>query len=169
MRCWKIRARLVAYQDGELAPGEMHLVREHLADCARCRTLERRLEEVTPRFELRVPPHVQARLDARLAGPVLRARLDASPVSGARPALARLLDWLRRDAGFSMGAVLASAVLAMLLGWSLGHLGRATLPRLAAWQDPTVSAQDVDPPAGSLPGDQYRPAAYTPADDASYH
>lgn len=169
MRCWKIRARLVAYQDGELAPGEMHLVREHLADCARCRNLEKRLEEVTPRLDLRVPPQVKARLDARVTGPVLRARLRAAPAPRPRTLPARLVDWLQRDAGFSMGAVLASALLAMLLGWSLGQLGRTTLPRLALWQDPDVAAQEVDPPAGSLPSDQYRPAAYTPADDASYH
>jgi len=168
MRCWKIRARLVAYQDGELSPGEAHQVREHLAACARCRHLERRLEEVTPRPELRVPAHVQARLEARVTGPALRARSASLPPDRPRAASLRLIDWLRRDAGFSMGAVLVCTVVAMLLGWSLGHLSHTALPRLARGTDPAITVLEADGTVERLPADQYRPASYTPADDATY-
>lgn len=168
MRCWKVRARLVAFRDGELSPGEAHLVREHLADCTRCRLLDRRLEDVTPRFELHVSPYVQVRLYDRINGPVLRDLASRLPDPPAEPALP-LLDWLRRDAGFSMGAVLACALLAMALGWSLGHLSSTASTRLASERDPAVGVVEAAPHRELLPADQYRPAAYTPADDASYH
>lgn len=50
LRCEEARVLLMGYIDGELQPGELRLLEDHLAVCVECRREElefRRLEEVT--------------------------------------------------------------------------------------------------------------------------
>lgn len=46
MKCHQISTALSRFQDGELSPGEMRLVRSHLNDCTECQREWRHLEQV---------------------------------------------------------------------------------------------------------------------------
>lgn len=170
MRCWNVRTRLVALQDGELSPGELRQVDEHLARCAECRQLEHRLGNVTPQARLMVPPDVWARLHARVDGPVVRAIAATRPPSPPPSPWTKLLAWLQRDAELSIGAVLVyGVVLALVLGWGFGNWRslESIEAHLAAQDDlrtPTPWRVVNEP----IPAGHYRPASWTPEEDGGY-
>ena len=162
MTCSSVRRRLVAFQDGELSPGEMTLVQEHLEKCASCSNLEERLARATPQPTLMIPVAVQLKMEAAVREALEEAKRNPEPVteivtetrapSSASP-LGR--SWMR--------AGLYAALAALTVGWGA-----------TAWWSPSlsgslsmVSNQQVAESriaATPMPPDVYRPAAYVPTD-----
>jgi predicted anti-sigma-YlaC factor YlaD len=164
MDCGEARQRLVALQDGELAPSEQVQVEEHLASCPSCRALEARLAAVTPRASLQVPPAMLARLEDRVATDVILALADRSANRPHPTWIARAGRWLRRDLEIPAGAVVGYLVLlAATLGWAV-----------ASWwslqSQPSLDVASDAPGVGSeIPAEQWRPAAYSPEADEGVH
>ena len=96
MSCRDIRETISACVDGEASPGEAASVREHLASCERCRTLERQMRalgagvrQIRGRVPDRFREEVFARLESEGALPKRRKllptawRLAAVPLAAA--------------------------------------------------------------------------------------
>ena len=160
MNCRATRKRLVAFQDGELSPGERSQVSKHLAGCATCRHLERRLGAATPEPFLWVPEEHQVALEAALDASALAAH-DGEP---------RTLQWswLSRRTHLPAGAVLAyGALLVLALMWGVGNWLEARSLQVA------LQELHVGAPVGTelgvapleIPADQFRPASWTPESD----
>jgi len=69
MSCRDIRETISACVDGEASPGEAASVREHLASCERCRTLERQMRALgagVRQVRGRVPDRFREEVFARL-------------------------------------------------------------------------------------------------------
>lgn len=167
MRCRHVRARLVAFQDGELSPGEMQQVAEHLRRCPDCHQLDRRLQAVTPQARLLLPADVLARLHARVDGPVVRGIATERP-QDPPPAWSRWVLLLRRELAVPFGAALTYATLLVLaLAWGLSNWWTVhTLEaRIAVTEGASQRALAQEP----IPASHYRPASWTPGEDAGYH
>jgi anti-sigma factor RsiW len=149
MRCDEARDRLVAWDDGELSPGEATQVAAHVRGCLACAGHAAALRAVTPRPRPVVPADVLARLHARVDPDVVltAAARPAPPTSFG----AGVRGFLRREAQVPMGAVLAyAAVLALAVGLAaFGWWGAPTELRVADQPEP-------------LPSEQYEPASFTP-------
>lgn len=161
MDCTWVTDRLVALQDGELSPGELAFVTEHLVGCDDCATLEAALAEATPTPDLVVPPDIQAALEAAVDAAVART-LDEQPVQRRAPGSA-WMRWLRRDRDLSNGAMLAYGfVLAACIGW--GFSNWFAVQAMSEVQPPaTIAVDHHDAPSidGTIAPDQYRPASWT--------
>ena len=154
MDCRNTRARIVAWQDEELSPGEDALVREHVLACGSCRAHERRLRRVTPRPFLQVPAQLQSELWDRLDQAVdAAARQPAPPAPVARP-WAQL--WARRTPVPTAMLALYGILLAISLGWGLHNW---TLLHVGVGAPVVASGPEVV----SIPGDQYQSASWKPA------
>lgn len=171
MSCSEVQDRLVAWQDGELSPGETLQVGEHLEGCAACARLEARLDAATPRARLAPPAGVRAALADRVSAEVILALAERPPAPPPPPSpAARLGRWLRRDATVPRGAVAGYlVVLAVVVGWGLSSWWSLAALR-AADADPHRAAQ-TSPATGApeIPADQWRPAAYNPEEEAAPH
>jgi anti-sigma factor RsiW len=69
MECRDWRERISASIDGEIPPAEARLVEEHLAECAQCRALERKMRAVGIGIVMAegvVPPDFREKLFARM-------------------------------------------------------------------------------------------------------
>jgi len=165
MRCRAVQKRLVAYQDDELSPGDRAKVDEHLTQCAQCHDDDDALFAVTPRPELIVPWQVQHTLSERVDADILWA-LAQEPVAPTR--MRSWNRWWSRDTQFSRGAVLAYAtILIGAVAW--GATNWWTLSMLEAEIARYDYAQPLDAnPGAEIPAVQYRPAAYTPDEEAGY-
>jgi negative regulator of sigma E activity len=145
--CDKIRSRLTAYLDGELADDHGSVVRGHLRECAACRQVAR--EEAALRDGLRLLPPVDP--PASLWAGV-QARLAAEEVADARApqwrhAAARWARWARVRWTPSMPQLaVASAVAAAAIALLTLRSHRADEPA-----GPPVALRDLpvlhDPPA----------------------
>ncbi len=113
-----VREDLVAYLDGELAPGSpaRDRVEGHLSACAACRSEAEALRATWEivRTEALTGVEVSADFDARL-----RARLGlpaAEPVANVHPAQGRVfLGWIRRHAAVALAAAAVFLLAAGLL------------------------------------------------------
>lgn len=152
MRCQDVTPRLVAFQDGELAPGEHHQVASHLRCCAQCAKQERALAEVTPEPQLVVPPGVHARMALALDAAIAAELQHAPPATTTEPAtIDHVARWLRRDASISRGALVAwAAAFAAILGWGLANY--------AALQDANTAPALADV---RVPAEHYQPASFS--------
>lgn len=171
MDCREAGDRLVAYQDGELAPSEHQKVREHIASCGACRELERRLREATPRPGLTAPAHVLARLEDRLDVDVILAMADRRGPTTRVGWLARTRTWLDRDAEVPRALVLAACTLLVAsVGWGLSSwlsLHALQLEVAAQRDSPAVPAHTTA--TAEIPADQFVPASYTPEVEEVFH
>ncbi|NJD61432.1 MAG: hypothetical protein FIA93_01765 [Deltaproteobacteria bacterium] len=69
MECLELKERISAMIDGEALPAEVRMVEEHLAACAECRAIERRMRSVgagVARIEGEVPAGFRDALFARM-------------------------------------------------------------------------------------------------------
>ena len=154
--CRRMRRRLVAYLDDELAPAEATAVTDHVSTCEACAAHLDALAATTPSA-----PTVELD-DAALHSIHLHIldALDAEPEPApARPAAPRglLHELLATDVRVPRGLVMLYAALLMaMLGWAAsGSLQSAEPSDLAEQEtDPPVRASLELPP----------PAAYTPSD-----
>lgn len=164
MQCDQVTDRLVAYSDGELSRGEHTFVAEHLATCEACARLDEALRAATPEDVLVIPPDVLARMHAAVDEAIASA--DLSPPVARPSSLTRWTRWLRRDRDMSNGAVLAyGMLLAACLGWGLSNW--LAVQGLQHEPARTASMPTVQPTSDApIPGDQYRPASFSPDDDA---
>ncbi|MCB9687643.1 MAG: zf-HC2 domain-containing protein [Alphaproteobacteria bacterium] len=158
MECHEVRDRLVAWQDGELSPGETVQLEEHLDGCSDCRRHERRLADATPRPELlrprmdqRVPAHILAALADRVdADSILAAARRPEPAPP--PHASRVASWLRAEARVPRGWMLVyAAVLFGAIGFGLSSLWSPTAP-------PPARVGSID----DIPAGQFQPASYDP-------
>lgn len=169
MRCEDVRERLVAHQDGELAPAEHAWVAEHLAHCPTCRAADARLRSVAPRrcddIDDATLIALQRRLDA-----ALDAACDEAPADEPLPALDQAANtpapWWRGEARVPVLALVAWATaLALVSGWGLHQWTTAQELRLAMEQPatPTWGAPGaIVAPDATLSPEQFRPASYRP-------
>ncbi|MFT4622867.1 MAG: anti-sigma factor RsiW [Myxococcota bacterium] len=150
MHCRDVRPLLVAHSDQELSQSAHRLVEEHVKKCWACRGLAKRLERVTPRDTLQVPPSIQDRLEiavspARIRELADRAEPEVLVASG-------FLPWLREPTPVPrLTLLLYAAALAMAVGWGLSGGNELSGPT------PTTASTET------LPAGQYRPASWTPA------
>ena len=77
MECHRVQSLLVAWQDGQLAPGLARRITAHLTPCAACSALERRLRACTPEPSLPLPEFIERRFQDRL-DEVLRAAREST-------------------------------------------------------------------------------------------
>ncbi|TNE90961.1 MAG: hypothetical protein EP330_06755 [Deltaproteobacteria bacterium] len=146
MRCRAVQERLVAWRDGELAPGEAVRVEEHVAGCVDCRVLDEHLLAATPEPFLDIPP-ISAEAEARLARMLDETTVDA-PALMWQPEV----DWRR----LAPHALWAAAVL-LCLGWGLTK----------HYEAQALQAQlDAAPaPAETVLGEgDFRPASWAPSE-----
>ena len=140
-----LRTSLGAHALGQLSPAEAARVEEHLAGCHTCRTEHGELLPVVGALAgLRTTPRDAGNLGAAgvagaepdpprsLEDRVVRATRDAGDSE-------RRLRWLRPAAGFAVGAVAASAVLAATVG-----LGQEPTPPVAVPLE-AVEVRSPDP------------------------
>jgi anti-sigma factor RsiW len=154
MRCDEVRERLVAWDDGELSPGEATQVGEHVRGCRACAARGEALRSVTPVApQWAVPDHVLRALHERVTGDVVHAA--AAPPEVPDPIVVRLHRFLRREAQVPMAAVVGYAAL-LLLAVSLAVSG---------WWTAAPSRTVADQPS-TLPSEQYEPASFQPAPPA---
>lgn len=161
MNCRAVKTRLVAWQDEELAPGEHVLVREHLAACADCRTLEQRLARATPRPFLSVPADTRQKMWSRLD-----AAIDAAwnePPPPPPTARRRVTDWLRHEKRVATGWLVGyGVVLAAVAVWGLGNWWVARELRASSGAPLAATAPAPDTSPVRVPTEQYRPASWSP-------
>lgn len=144
MRCRSAQRLLVAYQDGELSPGDKSQVQEHLASCPHCVQREQALADVTPKPLSAVRPAMDpdwSRLDQALE----RAWVAPAPVVR-RPIPARRV--MLGLYGLAVG---------LLLAWGLHNA-----VRVQALQAELVVANAVPPVEALLPASALRPASFKP-------
>lgn len=155
MRCEEVRERLVAWDDGELSPGEATQVDEHVRSCRACAARDEALRAATPSApQWSVPDHVLRALHERVTGDIVLAAA-ALPEANVPVAL-RLHRFLRREAQVPMAAVVAYAAL-LVLAVSLAVTG---------WWTTTPSGTVADQPS-TLPSEQYEPASFQPGTPAA--
>jgi len=164
VHCRAVRMQLVAFQDGELSPGQRTQVREHLDRCAACAKLERRLEEVTPRPFVEVDPELQEtmwrRLDAAIDAAFRRQRTLPPPSR-----LQLWWRWLAEETTVPTGAMLAYASLLLIaITWGAHNWWTAQQLQLALNQRDASAPMQLVVPA-EIPADQFRPAAWAPEED----
>ncbi len=164
MTCNEVRPLLVAYQDAELSPGELTLVREHLSGCSTCANHEAALAAVTPEPFLQHDPvdlaHKWARLDAAIEHELDHPHVH--PVQ--RPLSDRAWDSLATEWPLSTGSVLAYAAALMLVAlWGAANWKHAQdlEMALAATAAPPIAAPSAPDP-DVIPAVDFRPVAYTP-------
>jgi len=155
---------LVAFQDGELSPGELAQVREHLDRCDACARLEQRLREVTPLPFLEVDPELQEMMWRRLDVAIDAAFRHQQSL----PAPSRVQlwwRWLAEEMSVPTGAMLAYAALLLIaITWGAHNWWTAQQLQLALdRRDDSPPVQVVVP--AEIPADQFRPAAWAPEED----
>ncbi len=156
MNCIDVRPRLVAFQDGELSPGEQTQVVEHLHSCTDCTEHELQLAAVTPEPFLDIP---DADLDAKWLrlDEVLAAELD-HPVRIPVPApmWLRVSNWLSEEMPMSTGTVLAYAAALMLVAmWGANNWKTAHDLQMAAQAAPERPLMVIAPSA-EIPESDFR-------------
>lgn len=161
MSCAWVEQRLVAWQDGELSPGEHTRVGEHLETCRSCRRLERDLARVTPRPAAPVPSEATAALFARMDAALARAWDEPAPA----PVLPR---WAA-PIGMPGATVVAYAALLLLtVAWGTYNWRAARSLQVALDASRPVVAGHVIParsqgtPDAALTDGQFTPAAWVP-------
>ena len=164
MHCRGVRRRLVAFQDGELSPGEHTQVRDHLGRCEACARLEQRLAQVTPRPFLELDPELQETMWGRLD-----AAIDAAfrhQQSLPRPSRVQVWwRWLTEETTVPTGAMLAyAALLLVAITWGAHNWWTAQQLQLALDRRDGAAPVQVVVPA-EIPADQFRPAAWVPEED----
>ncbi|MEZ4236713.1 MAG: zf-HC2 domain-containing protein [Myxococcota bacterium] len=160
LACNEVIPRLVAWQDGELSPGEATQVSEHVAGCAGCARAHHRLAITAPLPPPAPPAAVQRRLAAAFDVDAILAAAEAP-----EPAVPPAPSWasaawahLARPSAVPRAAVLVYlALLAAALGWGASNWW--------ALRDTGAVALDPAHPSGAIPASQFRPAAYDPAGD----
>ncbi len=178
--CDKIRPRLTAYLDGELADDHGSVVRGHLRECAACRQVAR--DEAALRDGLRLlppvdpPPSLWAGIQSRLAAEeVADARTPRWRRATARWARWARARWTPTLPQLAIASAVAAAALAVVT-WR-GHRGdepagpAVALPapsqqRLRPAQRPAPAAPDPaapDPTAAPSPDDVTADLAAEPA------
>jgi anti-sigma factor RsiW len=151
MRCHEVRERLVAWDDGELSPGEATQVDDHVRTCPACAAHGNALHGVTPRpSALHVPAHILAALHQRVDVDVVLA--EVARQRDPDPVVVRLQRFLRQEAQVPMVAVVAYAAV-LLLAVSLAVSG---------WWSSAPALTVADQPS-TLPSEQYEPASFRPA------
>lgn len=153
MDCRRVRRRLVAYLDDELAPGEIVRVDDHLATCEACRQQLAALDRTTPSAPvLDLDDGALHEVHLRLLG-----ALDEQPLPPAEPPPAAPWELLTADIRVPRGlVVLYAAVLLGVIGWAAsGALVSAPAPEVAMEE----ASSHSQPPA-----ELHQPAAYTPSD-----
>lgn len=149
MRCQTVQERLVAWQDGELAPGEAVRVEEHLHRCPDCVVLEQKLAAATPEPFVQLPP-LSFEDQRRLSEVLDRTEVDA-PALMWRPEL---------DLQRLVPHVLWAAAVMAVLAWGLGN----------HFQAQALQAQIDAAPAPApvvLDGADFRPASWAPPETDS--
>ena len=123
--CRKVRARISAFVDGELSPGESSQFEDHLGRCDTCSSLRSQFEAQGQTLRL-LPPEA----DSRLAAPEFWAPMDAV-LSEEMDRIERETEsgelqpsttWGRRRYSVPLPAVMAYAgVLALAIWWGWSH------------------------------------------------
>jgi hypothetical protein len=157
--CDKIRPRLTAYLDGELADDHGSVVRGHLRECAACRQVAR--DEAALRDGLRLlppvdpPPSLWAGVQARLAAEeVADARAPHWRRTAARWARWARARWTPTMPQLAIASAVAAAALAVVT-WRGHRIDEPAGPALAL---PRPPARDSQVP----PGPRATPAAPAP-------
>ena len=165
MQCVDAQPRLVAWQDGELAPSELVMLERHLDGCSACRTQAARLEAATPEPSLQHPgaaqPDFWDRLDA-----AVEQELDRPPAPPREiPFQEKMADWLSQERRVSLGSLVAyAAVLAAVIGFGASTWLENRDLRLALSSEATMASS---PPPVTIPADQFVPTAWTPAEQTT--
>ena len=160
MQCLDARPRLVAWQDGELAPSELVLLERHIDSCSACRAEAARLEAATPEPFLEHPGASRADFWDRLDAAV-EAELERPPAPPrVVPFSERLGDWLSQERRVSLGSMVAyAAILAAVVGFGASTWLENRDLRLALSSEATMASS---PPPVTIPADQFVPTAWTP-------
>ena len=108
MDCRNAQARLNAYLDGELPPGEAALLHEHLRTCAACAAKQEALREVNGNLDLLEGADVPAGFASRV-----RAVAEGRRVATWQPTHGWLSPYAR------VAAVLV-AMVGLVFGWAMG-------------------------------------------------
>ncbi|MBN2797618.1 MAG: zf-HC2 domain-containing protein [Deltaproteobacteria bacterium] len=143
MNCRQARARLVAYQDHELSPGEERHLEDHLERCPSCAARLAELDEVALRPPLALLPEAEERWAARLDLAIAAARQEPPP---ARARGSR--EWV---------AWAAALALSLLWGGYQWYSAQA-LQEVLAQQQATAAAE-------TIPSQWFLPAAWEGSDD----
>lgn len=169
MRCTAIQDRLVAWQDDELGPSEAAQIEEHVARCAACRSVDRRLRLAPLGDALVIPASVTARLhaatdpDALLAAAADPRREPRFPLE---PAWRRwLVDAVEVPGWSLLAAAAALLIVASYAGYTAVQL-EGTQAELAARAARDAAPAEIAP--ADLPADQFQPASFQPGEDHGY-
>jgi anti-sigma factor RsiW len=165
MHCVDARPRLVAWQDDELAPSERVMLERHLDGCSACRTHASRLEAVTPEPSLEHPGALRGDFWSRLDEAVEQELRRPLAPPAAAPLQERISDWLSQERRVSLGSMVAyAAVLAAVVSFGASTWLENRDLRLALSTEATMASS---PPPITIPADQFRPTAWTPAESAT--
>jgi negative regulator of sigma E activity len=147
--CDKIRPRLTAYLDGDLADDHGSVVRGHLRECAACRAVAR--DEAALRDGLRLMPPVDP---PALLWAGIQARLAAEEIADARTprwrrAAARWARWARARWTPTMPQLAAASAVAAvaiaLVTWRSHRADEPAPPPIALRPPPGLHDPDVRP------------------------
>lgn len=168
MRCTAIQQRLVAWQDEELAPSEAVQVEEHVARCAECQAIDRRLRVASLDDALVIPPSVAARLHAATD---VDALLAAAADPRREPRYPLDPGWRRWwvDAIEVPGWMVAAAAAALLaIAGYAAHVAGELQDTQAELARATRDAAATEIAPVELPADQFQPASFQPGEEHGY-